>query len=119
MRKLVKAISLGLFKKYISPEFKQSVQCIRVNDNAMIEEYYTELGITEDRHKELADVIVKVIKDDMAEHADKEGKMSPCNCLIEVSKECKHPNELALASMMVGTYIAMLNNPMNRLRAMM
>lgn len=85
----------------INPEFKLATEVIRVNDSNDDVEFITELGITKERYTTLCKL------------ADTQNGELVTDCLIKISKECKHPNELAVMSYMLGRSIEYYQNPFN------
>lgn len=85
----------------INPEIKSNVEVIRVNDSNDDVEFIEELGLTIERYTELCNI------------ADASNGELVTDCMIKISKECKHPNELAILCYMLGRSTEFYSNPLN------
>ncbi len=89
--------------KYLSSQNTCDLKVIRINDN---QTYLSEeLGIDDIRYKELKVLLYKEINSD--------NEVNVIAVFINISKECKHANELALCSYLLGMEIERLQNPVS------
>jgi hypothetical protein len=85
--------------KYIHPDFVYPVAMVEVDEKAG--SFNGCLGISDDRAKYLLELLhTRMIK-----------REAPHLMILEVSKECKHPNELAFVAHHCGECPAMRPNP--------
>ena len=89
--------------KIINPEFKLPVEVIRIVDFGKDIELITELGITVERYDELCKYCKMYTGQPITDG------------LINISKQCKNPNELAVMCYLIGLSMEYYKNPINYL----
>lgn len=84
---------------YISPTFIHNSELLCINDDKDNNNHlHTYFGITDERCKELINIINNIEDECFI----KTGNYHNGDILVEISKHCKHPNELALCVFTVG-----------------
>ena len=111
MKKLkLKLLNLFRINIFINPEFNKTCEVLIINEKPEDKLMDTELGITKERSIELAQKTLEILNNGKT----RKDKLYVGEIIAQMSKECNHPNELAVVCFNLGIVYTESKNPMSR-----